>query len=187
MSTLSVFVDGGPFFDGLHAQGFSTDLYFRRLMACLAGCPVETIGEVHFYMARLPEGPYPNKSAAQLAYFDRLGGEGVKVVQGTTEVRGGQFIERDVEAALTADLVMGAWSRRYEEALLVSRRAAFVPAVRAAAVAGCRIRTAFFRYRIDPVDGLAAVASATRAITAEDIVKCTRHGPVPRGVHAVGA
>lgn len=185
MTKIAVFIDGGHFFDGLHAQGFSTDLFHRRLMAILVDSTEQDIGEVYFYMARLPVGPYPNKSLAQQAYFDRLAKEDIVVVPGTTEVRGGIFIERDVEAALATELVKGAWSHRFNEALLVSRRSGFAPAVTAARQAGCTIRTAFFRYNIDPTDGLAQVAGLSKPIRARDIIRCTRSGTIPRGVHAL--
>jgi hypothetical protein len=187
MAAISVFVDGGHFFDGLHAQGFSTDLHYRRLMASLADTSESSVNEIFYYMARLPVGPYPNKSKAQQTLCERLTREGIRVVFGNTEVRGGIFIERDVEAALATDLVAGAWSHRFDEALLVSRRAAFAPSVESAKAAGCTVRTAFFRYRIDPVDGLAAIASSSRTIRSADIIACTRSGPIPRGVHAPSA
>lgn len=184
---ISVFVDGGNFFDGLHAQGFSTDLHYRRLMASLADTPESNVNEISYYMARLPVGPYPNKSRAQQTLCERLTCEGIRVVLGSTEVRGGIFIERDVEGALATDLVAGAWSRRFDGALLVSRRAAFAPSVQSVKAAGCTVRTAFFRYRIDPVDGLAEIATSFRPINSADIIACTRSGPIPRGVHASSA
>lgn len=184
MTRVSVFIDGGNFFEGLHAQGFSTDLFYRRLMASLAEVEEAYIGDIFFYMARYPDGPYPNKCAAQQTYFDRLADEGITVVPGKTEVRDGMFIEREVEAALATDLVTGAWSGLFDEALVVSRRAAFVPAVAAAKQAGRIIKTAFFRYTIDPIDGLEGVSSSSRAINALDIIRHTRSGPIPKGVHA---
>jgi uncharacterized LabA/DUF88 family protein len=184
MATIAVFVDGGHFFDGLHAQGFSTDLHYRRLMARLANTPESDIKDISYYMARLPEGPYPNKARAQLALCERLSAEGIRVALGSTEVRSGMFIERGVEAALATDLVAAAWRHQFDAALLVSRRAAFAPAVESVKAAGHSVQTAFFHYNIDPVDGLAAVASSSRRINSADIIACTRSGPIPRGVHA---
>ena len=63
MTKISVFIDGGNFFDGLHAQGFSIDLDYRRLMASLADTEEENIGDIFFYIAPYPEGPYPNNPA----------------------------------------------------------------------------------------------------------------------------
>lgn len=184
MTKISVFIDGGNFFDGLHAQGFSIDLDYRRLMASLADTEEENIGDIFFYIAPYPEGPYPNKCAAQESYYQILNDQGITVVRGTTEIRGGIFIERNVEAALATDLVAGAWRNIFDEALLVSRRAAFAPAVEAAKQAGRNIKTAFFNYNIDPTNGLKQVASSLRTIQSKDIIGCTRSGPIPTGVHS---
>ena len=185
MAKISVFIDGGNFFDGLHAQGFSVDLNYRKLLALLADTEIENIGDVFFYIAPYPEGPYPNKCSSQEVYFQLLANQNIKVVRGTTEVRDGIFIERDVEAALATDLVAHAFSNHFDEALVISRRAAFAPAVIAAKQAGRTVKNAFFNYAFDPSNGLEGVASSSRIILSKDIIACTQSGPIPRGVHAL--
>lgn len=180
MNRVSVFIDGGMFFEGLHAQGFSNDIRYREFLADLANCAVNDFQDIFFFMAQYPEDPYPQKCEIQRQFFACLEGEGMVVVPGLTEIRGGMFIERHVEAALATALVEGALTNCYDRALLISRRAAFIPAVEAAKRAGKYVQATFFRYSSDPADGLAGVASATTEIRKSTVAEYTRSGPIPR-------
>ncbi|MEN9923889.1 MAG: hypothetical protein RL268_15 [Pseudomonadota bacterium] len=179
MERVAVYIDGGMFFEGLHAQGFSTDLRYSDLFADLANCAPVELTDICFFMAAYPEGPYPQKCELQQDFFKRLEDEGIQVVPGVTEIRGGMFIERHVEAALATALVEGALTDRFDRALLISRRAAFAPSVSAAIRAGKTVQAAFFRYTFDPADGLAEVATLTTDVTKKKIVQYTRSGPIP--------
>lgn len=179
MGRVSVFIDGGMFFEGLHAQGFSNDLRYRDFFVDLANCASGDLADIFFFMAAYPEGPYPQKCELQREFFERLESEGVHVVPGVTEIRGGMFIERHVEAALATALVESAMADRFDRALLISRRAAFAPAVEAVIRAGKTVQSAFFRYTFDPDDGLAGVVSLTTDIDKGSVKKYTRSGPIP--------
>jgi hypothetical protein len=185
MAITSVFFDGGPFFEGLRGQGFSVDLDFIGLARELAaGEGDSAIGTVFFYMAVYPEGPYPAKCANQHALFDRLSKQGIVVRHAVTELHGAIFIDRGVEAALATDLVEGAYNHSFDQAIVVSRRAVFRPAVEAAKRAGRQANSAFFRYTTDPADGLASVVAISQAITTPMIVRHTLSGPIPFGAVA---
>lgn len=183
MGVTAVFIDGGAFFDGLHAQGFSLDLDYRALLACIAGVDPGDLGAIRFYIAPFPEGPYPNKSKAHESFFELLAEQGVIVVKGITEVRDGIFVERNVEAALATDLVAGAFRKDFEEALILSRREAFAPAVSVLRELGLVVKAAFFSYGFDPTNGIADAACSFRKISSQDIISYTRRGTVPKGVH----
>jgi uncharacterized LabA/DUF88 family protein len=172
-----MFIDGGPFFDGLRGQGFSADIDFIGLGRLLA--PASNIVDRFFYMAPIPDPPYPVKKRNQERLFQRLRDQGFIVRLGHTQVSGGVFIERGVEALLAVDLLNGACADSYDSALLISRRADFIPAVEAVKQVNKKVETAFFRYTIDSDDRLASASDSATVITHGQILMLTRSGPRP--------
>lgn len=172
-----MFIDGGPFVDGLRGQGFSLDIDFVELGRSLV--PASTIVDRFFYMAPIPDPPYPVKKRNQERLFQWLRDQGFTVRLGHTHVNGGAFIERGVEALLAVDLLNGAFANCYDSALLISQRADFIPAVEAVKRTNKRVETAFFRYTSDPDDRLASASDSATVITHSQILMLTRSGPRP--------
>jgi hypothetical protein len=177
MHRVAMFIDGGPFLDGLRGQGFSADIDFIGLGRLLA--PASNIVKQFFYMAPIPDPPYPVKKRNQDLLFLRLRDQGFTVRLGHTHVSGGVFIERGIEALLTVDLLDGAFTGSYDSALLISRRADFIPAVEAVQRANKKVNSAFFRYTIDSDNRLASASDSATIITHSQILTLTRSGPRP--------
>ena len=127
MTRVSVYIDGGPFLDGVRGQGMSMDMDFRAVVAELA--TEAEIGAIHYFVAVRPETPYPAKYKNQFVLFDRLKAQGIVVHQSRTQLFGSVFIDRGTEAALATRLVADAYENKFERALLVSKREDFASPV----------------------------------------------------------
>jgi uncharacterized LabA/DUF88 family protein len=177
MPKASVYIDGGPFLDGVRGQGMSMDMDFiaalRELLADVA------LGEVHYFVSQLPEAPYPAKYKNQFVLFDRLRAQGIEVHLSRTQVIGSVYVDRGTEAAMACQMITDAYAGKFDRALLVSKRQDLAPIISAVQTFGKAVDVAFFRYQLDPVNPLHAVCDGKIEIEPALIVRHRINGPTP--------
>ncbi|MEE3853031.1 NYN domain-containing protein [Gordonia sp. LSe1-13] len=176
MNSASVFVDGGPFYDALHARACSVDIDYAALANTLAA-PAETTA-MSYYMSLIPAEPYPARTRHHRAVLDMVRSQGFEVRTGRTEVVYSAFIERGVEALMSTDIVRTATTTDVDTIVLVSQRPELLPAVEAAQAAGKTVRVAYFVNRFEPSPSeLADAADVFTEITVDDILALPLIGP----------
>jgi uncharacterized LabA/DUF88 family protein len=189
MTTTSVFIDGGPFYDAVRGRACSVELDYPALVKSLAG--TAEVCETSFYLNLAPEGPYPSKLAYQHALLDRVTTQGLTVRTGRTTIVQSTFVDRGIEGLMSTDILRAAYTTDVDTILVVSRRPDLVPAVEAAQAAGKSVQVAFFPSAGifvtpgTPIEKeLADAADTFRELTVHDILPVTMSGPVPFRVPA---
>lgn len=181
MSGVAVFVDGGRLYDAIHARACSVDIDYAALATSLAA-PAEPT-EMFYYMAPIPEEPYPARARHHRAVRDMVSSQGFVVRTGHTEVVYSAFIERGVEALMSTDIVYTATTTDVDVLLVVSQRPELIPAVEVARAAGKAVHVAHFVNRFGPTSTeLADAADSFSKITVDHILAVPLVGPTPHRV-----
>ncbi|MGE2832545.1 NYN domain-containing protein [Mycobacterium sp. SMC-4] len=183
MGKTSVFIDGGRFYDAIHARACSVDIDYAELMRTVAG-EVE-LANLNFYLNPILAEVYPARTRHHQAVLDMVAGQGFTVKTGRTEVVYSAYIDRGIEGWLAADIVREAAVADVDTILVVSQRPELVPAVQAARELGKRVEVAFFTNKFDPTPTeLSDAADEFKEITVHDILRAPWIGPAPHRVRA---
>jgi uncharacterized LabA/DUF88 family protein len=183
MSKTSVFIDGGRFYDAIHARACSVDIDYSALVRAIAG-PAE-VGNLNFYLNPILAEVYPARTRHHQAVLDMVASQGFTVKTGRTEVVYSAYIDRGIEGWLAADIVREAAVGDTDTILVISQRPELVPAVQAAREIGKRVEVAFFTNKFDPTPAeLSDAADAFKEITVHDILTAPFVGPAPHRVRA---
>lgn len=172
MSKTHIFIDGGPFSDGVRGQGLSMNMDLMAFARALAGDDAQP--GVTYVSPALPATPYPTKQANQQAMFERLRAQGATVLTAPPRVIGSIFVDAGIETLLSVALLTGDFDR----AIVVSNRAALKPALEVVRARGKAVEIAFFDYTMLPGNALAGDAGFTR-ITTEAVLAHRISGPRP--------
>lgn len=183
MSKTSVFIDGGRFYDAIHARACSVDIDYAALMRTAAGAA--ELANLNFYLSPILADVYPARTRHHQAVLDMVAGQGFTVKKGRTEVVYSTYQERGIEGWMSADIVREAAGTDADTILVVSQRPELVPAVQAAREMGKRVEVAFFTNKFDPTPTeLSDAADAFTEITVHDILSVPWIGPDPHRVRA---
>lgn len=183
MSTTSVFVDGGRFYDAIHSRACSVDIDYAALSRSIAGA--STVSGLHFYLNPILPEPYPSRTRHHQAVLDMVTSQGFTVRTGRTEVVYSAFIDRGIEGLMSADIVRAAYATDVDSILVISQRPELVPAVKAAQEAGRRVQVAYFTNKFDPTPTeLSDAADEFVEVTVHDILSAPLVGPTQHRVRA---
>jgi hypothetical protein len=177
MVRTAVYVDGGLFTEAVRGQGMSMDMDLMGLIRKLTSGTELTA--VHFVVPTYPANPYPKKSENEKRQLEKYTAQGISVICCQPQVIGSIFVDRGIEATITAMAIVDAYSNSFDKALFVSSRAELSPAIEAIDRVGKTVEVAFFRYETAPSNPLETVAGAFTQITIEDIVSMRLGGPAP--------
>src|SRR5689334_20456979 len=112
----SVFIDGGKFYDAIHARACSVDIDYAALSRSVAGA--SEVREMHYYLSPILEGPYPSRTRHHRAVLDMVAAQGFTVKTGRTEVVYSAFIDRGIEALMCTDIVRAAYASDVDSLLI---------------------------------------------------------------------
>ena len=158
MTRTTIYVDGGPFQDGVRGLGLSMEMDVAGFLRSISG-DVQ-VDRICYVVAECPAHPYPirhRNEQAQLAAFEA---SGIEVYRCPTQIIGSIFVEREVESRLTALMASDAFQGRCDRALIISRRASLLPALAAVKDAGRSLHGAFFDFHNQPPNPLAAACDS---------------------------
>lgn len=183
MSTTSVFIDGGRFYDGIHARACSVDIDYAALSRSIAGS--SEVSGLNFYLNPILADVYPSRTRHHQAVLDMVASQGFTVKTGRTEVLYSVYVDRGIEGLMSADIVRAAYATDVDTILVISQRPELIPAVTAAREAGKRVEVAFFANKFDPTPTeLSDAADEFKEITVHDILSAPLIGPAPHRVRA---
>jgi hypothetical protein len=177
MTRTAVYVDGGLFTEAVRGQGMSMDMDFMGLMKHLA--PGADIVAVHFVVPEFPRHPYPAKNRNQKAQLEKYAGQGVVVVYCQPQIINSIFVDRGIEATITARVILDAFANAFDRALFISCRAELIPAIEAVKGIGKETEVAYFKFEAAPVNPLGAAAHRQNTIAIEDVIARRNSGPYP--------
>jgi hypothetical protein len=177
MVRTAVYVDGGLFTEAVRGQGMSMDMDLMGLIRKLTSGT--ELSAVHFVVPTYPAHPYPKKSENEKRQLEKYSAQGVSVICCQPQVIGSIFVDRGIEATITALAIVEAYSDSFDKALFISSRAELSHAVQTIARLGKAVEVAFFKYETAPSNPLEQFAAAFTQITIEDIVSMRLGGPVP--------
>ncbi|TIX40037.1 MAG: hypothetical protein E5V40_14685, partial [Mesorhizobium sp.] len=126
MTRTAVYVDGGLFTEAIRGQGMSMDLNLIGLFEHLASGT--EIVAAYFVVPEYPKHPYPNKNRNQKRQMEEYAAQGLSIVYCQPQVIGSIFVDRGIEATITARAIVDAFANTFDRALFVSCRAELIPA-----------------------------------------------------------
>lgn len=167
MDKVAVYVDAGPFQDGIRGLGASLHLGMGAFLRALV--PDGEVEAIHYVLAEYPSHPYPTRHRNESALLQTLESDGIDVHLCRTQVIGSIFVERGVEAMLASLMIRAAYEERFDRALLVSRRAELIPVAQAVRAAGKRLDVAFFDFHREPPNPLAPHCDQAQTFSRADL------------------
>lgn len=177
MTRTAVYVDGGPFTEAVRGQGMSMDMDLMGLVEHLAS-GTEVVA-VHFVVPEFPSHPYPNKNRNQKRQLEKYTAQGVSVIYCQPQVIGSIFVDRGIEATITAKVILDAFADVFDNALFISCRGELLPAVEAVKGIGKDVGVAYFSFEAAPFNPLGAATNTQHTITIDDVVSRRKNGPAP--------
>ena len=142
---VSVYIDGSNLYHGLQGDVGNTRVDYRKLVdKLLEG---RLLSGAYYYNAPLSQAADIEKYRAQQKFFNKLKGFTKFTLRlGRLEKRpAGTIVEKGVDVRLAVDMIMDAYSNRYDDAILLSGDGDFVPAIEAAKLMGKSVEVAYTR------------------------------------------
>lgn len=133
---LTIFCDGSNFLPSLREAGISYTVDIPKLARVLARRPPGYIlNKLRYYTSPSPR-PNPN----QQRFFDEIRqSSATELILGRHEARGGYHVEKETDVNLSVEMVVGAYERQYDVAMLISGDTDYVRAIQAVKRTGRRV------------------------------------------------
>lgn len=146
ISKAIIFIDASNLYHSLKRSFGSAKINFNTFCEYIS--QGQEIIQINYYAAALNQNDSPEEYKSQQKFFNYLRkNPKVRIFLGRLERRDNTLIEKGVDVKLAVDLVLSAYERDYDIAILVSNDADFVPAIIAAQKLGKRIKHISFPKR----------------------------------------